>query len=473
VLLAMAIGLPSCVDGIQCIHDTEPFTLHKKYYHSDLKPTNTEFMNEILRRTKHYGLKPCRPSQWKKNKMVQWLLDNKMDATKQAKDHAYITNTIASYKVFIANSNLSNGQARKANMDPDEHYKRGWYGFKCHLRFYHTLLDDEIRESLSKAFSSMTREELDARNSSMRPPTFFELAAVKYNDPKWIPRSLPLPDLHDDFKYAMDLPLQIAPADAQTLKKHFGNNRANMVLVVGRWEKSGSGKAMINESVSEAEVYKFIDGDDRATFLWSEPPHVLYLWHISYTHDILPTVRQQLANGVLADGDVTTKTSVPINGGRKHKPEVESVQQTTLQGMMGIMRSNSEQQKVDRLYQLYSREEAKISKKLDEKFVCRHDLEETISSAADFIAEQMHAAKYEKDAQKKEVIQVFITRKTSRKEDAIAELKHVNKSIKTWESKMEALEEKRMALLEGPGAGSGGTLQKAATAVHSDSDDTL
>ena len=38
---------------------------------------------------------------------------------------------------------------------------------------------------------------------------------------------------------------------------------------------------------------------------------------------------------------------------------------------------------------------------------------------------------------------------------------------------MEALEEKRMALLEGPGAGSGGTLQKAATAVHSDSDDTL
>jgi hypothetical protein len=38
--------------------------------------------------------------------MVQWLLDNNMAVTKHAEDHAYITNTIASYKVLSSSINV-------------------------------------------------------------------------------------------------------------------------------------------------------------------------------------------------------------------------------------------------------------------------------------------------------------------------------------------------------------------------------
>ena len=77
-----------------------------------------------------------------------------------------------------------------------------------------------------------------------------------------------------------------------------------MVKVIADWERSGSGHGMINNlvddgdenegSMTEARVYEFIDGDDRKSFLHERPPHVLYLWHIAYTYDILHNVCQQL-----------------------------------------------------------------------------------------------------------------------------------------------------------------------------------
>ena len=77
-----------------------------------------------------------------------------------------------------------------------------------------------------------------------------------------------------------------------------------MVKVIADWECSGSGCGMINNlvedgdenegSMTEARVYEFIDGDDRKSFTREWPPHVLYLWHIAYTYDILHNVRQQL-----------------------------------------------------------------------------------------------------------------------------------------------------------------------------------
>ena len=77
-----------------------------------------------------------------------------------------------------------------------------------------------------------------------------------------------------------------------------------MVKVIVDWEHSGSGRGMINNLVddgdenegnmTEARVYEFIDSDDRKSFLCERPLHVLYLWHIAYTYDILHNVRQQL-----------------------------------------------------------------------------------------------------------------------------------------------------------------------------------
>ena len=77
-----------------------------------------------------------------------------------------------------------------------------------------------------------------------------------------------------------------------------------MVKGIADWEHSGSGCGMINNlvddgdknegSMTEARVYEFIDGDKGKSFLHERPLHVLYLWHIVYTYDILHNVCQQL-----------------------------------------------------------------------------------------------------------------------------------------------------------------------------------
>ena len=85
-----------------------------------------------------------------------------------------------------------------------------------------------------------------------------------------------------------------------------------MVKVIADWEHSRSGRGMINNlvddsdenegSMTEARVYEFINGDDRKPFLHEWPPHVLYLWHIAYTYDILHNVHQQLQNDCISEG---------------------------------------------------------------------------------------------------------------------------------------------------------------------------
>ena len=62
-----------------------------------------------------------------------------------------------------------------------------------------------------------------------------------------------------------------------------------MVKVILDWERSGSGHGMLNnlddennEKRTQEQVYEFVDGDDRKSFLHECPAHVLYLWHLAY-----------------------------------------------------------------------------------------------------------------------------------------------------------------------------------------------
>ena len=58
-----------------------------------------------------------------------------------------------------------------------------------------------------------------------------------------------------------------------------------------------------NEKRTQEQVYEFVDGDDRKSFLRECPAHVLYLFHLAYKYDILHNVRKQLRSGSSIDGD--------------------------------------------------------------------------------------------------------------------------------------------------------------------------
>ena len=113
-------------------------------------------------------------------------------------------------------------------------------------------------------------------------------------------------------------------------------------------------------NMTEARVYEFIDGDDRKSFLHERPPHVLYLWHIAYTYDILHTVRQQLRNECISEGSHAPSVS---SIKRKKSPESndpsvtttnlsDNIQQTTdsINGLVGVAKQSQTNQQIDFLH---------------------------------------------------------------------------------------------------------------------------
>ena len=168
---------------------------------------------------------------------------------------------------------------------------------------------------------------------------------------KWIPDSLVLPDLHEDYARSKPLPLNVAPITADQFKKKLNDNRYKMVKVIADWERSGAGAGMINNVIegdndeekdddatetqhdiqqqrrtqNETQQYEFIDGDDRKSFLRERPPHILYLWHISHQYGILTKVRQQLNGDFIVDGKSAPSIDTSSAHKRKHTPSTASV----------------------------------------------------------------------------------------------------------------------------------------------------
>ena len=143
-------------------------------------------------------------------------------------------------------------------------------------------------------YNAKTREELDGRNTSLFQD-FYKLAAEQFNNVNWIPNSLFLPDLHENFSRSKPLPLNVTPITPEQFKKKLHDNRYKMVKLITDWERSGVGAGMVDNHVDDNDddddgeqmEYEFIDGDDRKSFLRECPRHILYLWHLTHKYGIL------------------------------------------------------------------------------------------------------------------------------------------------------------------------------------------
>ena len=67
------------------------------------------------------------------------------------------------------------------------------------LRFVEAMISDEVRDVYRLSQESLTRSELDSRNSTERDPTFTEKISEKFNDDSWKPFTTAYPSLHSDF----------------------------------------------------------------------------------------------------------------------------------------------------------------------------------------------------------------------------------------------------------------------------------
>ena len=170
-----------------------------------MKPDASTLKLEVTRRWKAYtksGRQP-RPSNWKIDKCIEYLMENPIPTT-EIHDLDWIESELKEWKGIQEMVNES--QQR----EDDWILHRTWLTDILYLCLFHTLIEDNIRLSLGEAFATKTREQLDGRNNNL---------FKSFNDASWIPNSLVIPDLHEDFNRSQPLPLNVAPISPGTVPK--------------------------------------------------------------------------------------------------------------------------------------------------------------------------------------------------------------------------------------------------------------
>ena len=222
VLFTMAIGcnLMDLPD-----HKQPPFP-RSKIYHSEIKPDSATLKLEVTQRWKAYktSCRQPRPANRKMEKAVEYLMNNPIPPS-EVLDRSWLKAELDEWKGIEEMINES--QQHSA----DKVIHRTWSNDMPYLRLYHTLVDDNIRQTFGEEYSVKTREELDGQNSGLHK-SFYEKVAEKFNDKDWIPYSIVFSDLHEDSEKSKPLPLNVAPITAEQFKKKLTDNRYKMVKVI-------------------------------------------------------------------------------------------------------------------------------------------------------------------------------------------------------------------------------------------------
>ena len=220
------------------------------------------------------------------------------------------------------------------------------------LRMIHCLTVDSVKESYLQRNNSLSRLELDRRNGPTAIPRVEVMIASHYNDETFRPRSLSLPNLHDDFLVSMNLSLEIVPCTItpDQVSRWLADRKAKLVLIINKWEKSGNGSGNRKEGDDmfgqPDELHEYQDDDNRANFLGYNRSSLLYYWHMAIQHEFLSQTVNILPTMLSATTDSTSPVSRKSRGAKKRKVEHESsnIPQELVDGFKSISRaSNSEE----------------------------------------------------------------------------------------------------------------------------------
>jgi hypothetical protein len=187
-------------------------------------PTVKLLKEEVIRRAEQLHIRPFRKTATK-TEIIEWL---KKHAITDSLDEAFLHFEAGRTYVVLLKQAEETAATERGGL-----VAKNWSGFKPWMRLYHAATSDEARQLLIRNDQVMTREELDARNSDARPPTYFEKVAELYNsDILYI--SSALPELHSTFAESMVLSFDEMPGGAITAddaKTRLGEARAKMISV--------------------------------------------------------------------------------------------------------------------------------------------------------------------------------------------------------------------------------------------------
>lgn len=168
------------------------------------------------------------------------------------------------------------------------------------LRLIHSLVSDTCRPLYLQINDLPNRQELDARNSDVREPDFFDVVTEVFNDESIVYKSCVLPDLHEDFAQQFDITLSDFRLSRDKAAEMIAQQRVKIVRICSNWEQSGNGEGQREMDDQDWGHYdsNTLDGKAQKHFLQAgDTTDLLYWWHIldeekllNFTANVFPQV---------------------------------------------------------------------------------------------------------------------------------------------------------------------------------------
>ncbi len=304
LLVAMCYGLKAD-SGFPVLNlAMEPW---KNFPAAQIRPNKNGLVNEVVRRWARQAKNPQnkeigpRPKQWNMPKLQEWLEQNPVV---DESDIAFVTASVASRKAV----------AEAAQKEENEENARlgagNWNSTAC-MRLIHALVD---HDDLKAKF--LNRLDLPAGRASienrvqLRATDVWHLLADKWNDPKFEPDTVALPQLHSNFAVS-DIILYVDVADltvatAEKVEDKWSTMVLEMNKCIANWQKSGEGEGGIGSNNELDHEFGSLKNRSqsalasRRNFFRDRQLYLLYLWEMLNTHDLLGSALQRLNNTVSA-----------------------------------------------------------------------------------------------------------------------------------------------------------------------------
>ena len=257
-----------------CFGTVEEYSLEVSPY-KDLKkpmlPTQVMLRQEILRRSPGTKIRKM------KNKDLLALLQSEELKVSNNVDKKYIADREKEYRMLLI--------AKEEEAEKEREDQRGPNITSTdRLRYLEVMLSDEVKVLYRSSQDCLTRSNLDARNSVMRVVDFYDKAVEVFNNPEFVPETVALPDLHDDFANVISLPLKDYRLTRDKAKDLMVSIRPRLASIVANYELSGAGAGQMREEGCDEyghfDLDQCVDGDDRRMFIKNAAEtYLLYWWH--------------------------------------------------------------------------------------------------------------------------------------------------------------------------------------------------
>ena len=350
VLVTLCMGLKRDGGAALIDIDQSPWSQELK---SSLKPSNKELALEVCRRQKLFsGLESAvgnklfsiKPKNKPRENLVEWL--NTWPLTDQ-ECIKFLTGEAKRVETVLQAA-LDEGRETALAVQHG-----AWTGAIPYLRLIHCLVDcDATRMAYLKRHEAMTREELDAVNSPLRPKSGFEVIADKWNDPEFNP-STRISNCHYDFASPINLSYSkvaaLIPADAIGVQNRLATIRVTLLRIIDRWEQSGQGDGgrAPDEDGEYPAGWGKLEGrtqealDNRANFLGGSPSWYLYFWELSDMYQLLVSTLQRFDESI---GAANANSSSSVARSRRQNDKVGMDIDTSRSTSDSLDASTSQQQ---------------------------------------------------------------------------------------------------------------------------------